>query len=305
MKGFQILALTDIHGNVKATRSLVKHLNKYSYNIDLIIIAGDLPATTSLPVMVHYMIKHPLNALSKKNYTHWVYKSKGRKSFVSKQISSIKKVLNLLSSLKIPIIYIPGNVDSYEAVKFIRHWKKTKINVLDSNSYEWLGMKIIGTGGAIIPPYYSEPICDHEYHEVDYAEKWDRVIEGTSFSSEGKVKNVDILLTHEPPQFEVEFNDKNVTKGGSQRVSEIVKKTNPKLVIFGHYHEFSLTKNVKEVTYVNPGPLACYYFAFINITPEKVEVSLNELPPAKLDSINKIYSKRTAKNVFYRSVRFV
>jgi Icc-related predicted phosphoesterase len=300
VKALLILALSDIHGNVKATRSLVEHLKAKSYIIDLIIIAGDLPATTSLAVMARYMIRHPLVAFSKKKYTHWAYKGKGRKFFVAKQISSINKVLDLLSSLNTPIIYIPGNVDSYDALEFIENWIP-KIHVLNSCPFQELDICVIGTGGALLPPHYSEPLCDHEYIETDYEEKWDNMMHKNSEI----IKNVDILVTHEPPQFEVQLKDKRVINGGSIKVSEVVRQSNTRLVIFGHYHEFSLSKKVGEVTYVNPGPLACYYYTFINYTPEKISVSLNMLPSAKLDSINKIYSKRTTKNISYRSVRFV
>ena len=301
VKALHILALSDIHGNVKATRSLVEYISTQAYTIDLIIIAGDLPATTSLAVMAKYMIKHPFSALSKKKYTHWAYKGEGRKSFVTKQISSIDEILDLLSSLNAPIIYTPGNVDSHEALRFIQNWKKATIHVLGSDQYEGLGLGIIGTGGAIIPPHYSEPLCDHEYLEADYEEKWENILQ--EYNS--KVKKVDILVTHEPPQFEVELKDSHIIKGGSRKVSSVIRKYNPRLVIFGHYHEFSLAKKIKEVTYVNPGPLACYYFTLIELTPEKIKISLNNLPSARLDSINKIYSRRTAKNISYRSLRFV
>ena len=42
VKALHILALSDIHGNVKATRSLVEYISTQAYTIDLIIIAGDL-----------------------------------------------------------------------------------------------------------------------------------------------------------------------------------------------------------------------------------------------------------------------
>jgi Icc-related predicted phosphoesterase len=301
VKAVHIIALSDIHGNVKATKSLVKYINAQSNDIDLFIVAGDLPVTTSLTVMARYMITHPFRSLSKKGFTHWVYKDKGRKYFVKNQISSIHKILDLLSSLETPIIYIPGNVDSYEALKFIASWEKPKIHILDSSPYKSQELRIIGAGGALVPPFYSEPLCDHEYHVKDYEDKWDNVIKETYDST----KSTDILVTHEPPHFEVELKNNRLLKGGSHKVSEVIKEVSPRLVIFGHYHEFSLTKITEDIAYVNPGPLACYYFASIELTKEKIKVSLNKLPPAKFDSINKIYSNRTAKNVHYSSVRFV
>ncbi len=305
MKVFRILALTDIHGNIKATSALIDHLKTQDVNFDLMIISGDLPATTPLSVMAQYMLKHPLSALSKTKYTHWVYKGTGRKKFVSKQISSIKDILGLLSTLNVPIIYIPGNVESLEAVAYISNWNKSKVHILGSEPYIEGEVQFIGVGGAIVPPFYSEPLCDHEYERMVYEKKWDRSLDSILPSINKISKKANILVTHEPPYFEVEFNDGKIIQGGSQKVSEIIDLIKPEIVIFGHYHEFSLSIKVGEVTYVNPGPLACYYYSTIEFTPEKAQVFLNKLPSAKFDSINKIYSKRTAKNVLYRSLRFV
>lgn len=305
MNTFRILTLSDIHGNIKATSRLVDQLTSHNITIDLIIIAGDLPATTSLRVMGRYMLKHPFHALSKEKYTQWVYKSKGRDYFIKKQILSIDKVLGLLSTLKSPIIYIPGNVDSFEAIEYIQGWNKGSIHILDSNPFLNLGLTIVGTGGAIKPPSYVVPLCDYEFNEIDYNSKWiDCLNVITQKISEANTK-VDILVTHEPPRFEVEINEDIKNSGGSSKVSDIVAQVTPNLVIFGHYHEYSLVKKTKGITYVNPGPLACYYYAIIDYSSEKLEVSLKKLPSSKFDSINKIYSKRTAKNVLFHSLRFV
>jgi len=84
----RILTLADIHGNKNACAKLVSLMQEKETIIDLIIIAGDLPATTSLPVMVRYMLTHPLKALSKKGYTSngTIHAYTSIESFVKKRI---------------------------------------------------------------------------------------------------------------------------------------------------------------------------------------------------------------------------
>ena len=297
MISLRILTLADIHGNKNACTKLVSLMRKEEIIIDLIIIAGDLPATTSLPVMVRYMLTHPLKALSKKGYTEWVYKGEGRKFFVHKQIESATAVLQLLDKLKAPIIYITGNVDSNEVVKTISNWKTSQMHFLSSDQVTIDFLTIWGTGGAIVANQTKVPLCDHEFTEKDFHKRWSPLLSDSS-------KKIDILLSHEAPAFEL--IDKNLKlKGGSSVISEVISKKKPKLVIFGHYHELTIFKQASNITYVNPGPLANYYYALIEITEEILQVSLNKLLPVKFDSTKIIYSNRSPINNIDRSLRFV
>jgi Icc-related predicted phosphoesterase len=293
----RILTLADIHGNKNACARLVSLMQERGTIIDLIIIAGDLPATTSLPVMVRYMLTHPLKALSKKGYTEWVYKGEGRKFFVHKQIESATAVLQLLAKLKAPIVYITGNVDSNEVVKTISNWKKSQMHFLNSDQVTIDFLTIWGTGGALVTDQTQIPLCDHEFTEKNFHKRWLPLLSDSS-------KKIDILLSHEPPAFELV--DKNLQlKGGSSLISEIISKKKPRLVIFGHYHELAIFTQASNVTYVNPGPLAQYYYALIEITGESLQVSLNKLQPMKFDSTKIIYSNRSPMNSIHRSLRFV
>lgn len=297
MISFRILTLADIHGNINACARLVTLLQKKEIIIDLIIIAGDLPATTSLPVMAQYMLTHPLKALSKKGYTKWVYKGRGRNFFVRKQIESARAVLHLLEKLKAPIVYITGNVDSNEVLKIIIDWKTSQIHFLDSNSVNIDFLTIWGTGGALTIDQARAPISDHEFTAKDFSKRWVPIIT----SSPNKF---DILVSHEPPAFEL-LSEGQYLKGGSKSISEIIEKKMPRLVIFGHYHELATFKQISNTTYVNPGPLASYHFALIEITRENLKVSLNKLQPSKLDSTRIIYQNRSPINNLHRTLRFV
>ena len=297
MISFRILTLADIHGNKKACNRLVAYLQKHKVIIDLIIVAGDLPATTSLPVMAKYMLTHPLKALSKKGYTKWVYKGGGRKFFVQKQIESSRVVLELLGQLKAPIVYINGNVDSYEVLTEIKNWNNTKIHFLDSSSVNIEFLTIWGTGGALVIDQEQVPVSDHEFSSEDFNKRLNIIL------NQSKDK-FDILITHEPPAFEF-LSEKLELKGGSARISEIIKKKTPRLVIFGHFHELAVAKQVSDTTYVNPGSLATYHYALIEITREIIEVSINKLQSSKLDSTRIIYQNRSPMDNIDEYLRFI
>ena len=297
MISFRILTLADIHGNINACTKLVTLLQEKKVIIDLIIIAGDLPATTSLPVMARYMLTHPLKALSKKGYTKWVYKGKGRNFFVQKQIESTRAVLHLLEKLQAPIVYITGNVDSKEVLKVIINWKTSQIHYLDSNSINIDFLTIWGTGGALAIDQEREPVSDHEFSTRDFEKRWLPIITNSP-------NKFDILVSHEPPAFEL-LSEGQYLKGGSKSISEIIEKKMPRLVIFGHYHELVTFKQISNTTYVNPGPLASYSYALIEITRGGLKVSLNKLQPSKLDSTKIIYHNRSPINNLHRTLRFV
>ncbi|MHA2032311.1 MAG: metallophosphoesterase family protein [Candidatus Hodarchaeales archaeon] len=302
---FRVLILADIHGNLKAAKKLVKFLKEEGEKIDLVLIAGDLPATTSLAVMARYMITHPLKALSKRNYTQWVYKGRGRGFFTKKQIKSANDVLNVLSGLNASIIYIPGNVDTFELIKELERQNRSYLNVISSGHLLKEDYFVNGVGGAIIHRLHGESLCDHEYTEEDYSEKWKETT--TLFQTEitnDLADKTNIIISHEPPLLEIVSNEKT-RNIGSEAVSTAIRTLNPELVVFGHYHEFSFVQRDERVTYINPGPLACYYYALVTINGVSVDCSLKRLQPAKFDSINKIYHKRTVENIHPSNIRVI
>ena len=73
---YRILILADIHGNTKAVSKLLSIVKKEQWLIDLVLIAGDLPETTPIGLMIQYILFHW--NLSKSKYTKWVYKEGGR-----------------------------------------------------------------------------------------------------------------------------------------------------------------------------------------------------------------------------------
>lgn len=300
MDNYRILVLADIHGNIRAVNKILSLIKKQSLEIDLILIAGDLPETTPIRLMLRYIITH--GNLSKSKYTRWVYKERGRSQFVQNQIYSVKNVLTLLSSLEVPIVYVPGNVDSHEVQQIFLNWSATDVYFLTASEVKIGSLRVLGLGGSqFTPERYPEPLCDMEFYPQDFITFQKPLYK--VFNSKKTAHYIDILLTHESPAFRY-TSTSGVNTGGSTSISEIINHINPKLTVFGHYHELSLLRKGDHTIYVNPGPLTCYYFAFLNVGEKSVHVSLKKMNPKILDIKNMIYGYRMNHTKVQRNVMF-
>ena len=251
--------------------------------------------------MIKYMITHPLNFLSKAEYTRWVYKGKGRPKFVKEQIKSTNQILNVLKSLKTPIIYVPGNVDTKEVEETIKSRNDIKIYYLDREILNFKNISILGVGGSLFTPEkYSEPLCEREYSFNDFTSRIDTINIPIKLENDFK-----ILLTHEPPSFKIKLKNR-LLKGGAPFFSDIIADKGINLSIFGHWHEFPICyKNPNtERIYLNPGPLGCYYFAIVDINNKNIEVIQHRLKAEKIDFTNIIYSIRKKSDILLKTLRF-
>ncbi|MHA1214053.1 MAG: metallophosphoesterase family protein [Candidatus Hodarchaeales archaeon] len=297
-----ILALADVHGNLKAVKALIDTISVNKLSFDLVLIAGDLPKTTPVAIMLQYMVTHPLKALSKSHYTKWVYKGSGRKKFVARQTKSVELVLQLLSKLSAPIIYVPGNVDTFEVIDYIKGVNSPDITVLEQSIVNYDNLSIIGHGGSMFTPKkYDSPLCDLEFPPKQFSEQAHKLLKAKI-----PEKNLKLLLTHEPPSFSLQTNKEELT-GGSKTVSELIKNIRPEISLFGHWHELPLSKfnSGLNIRYLNPGPLACYNYATIDISNNVISIELKKLQPSKFDSTNIIYKYRNNPNEVTESIRFV
>ncbi len=266
------------------------------------MIAGDLPATTPPLLMGQYMLTHPFRALSKNNYTRWVYKQEGRAKFVFYQTKSVEKILTILVSLEIPIVYTPGNVDCIEVLNLIEKWDLNKVYLLNSSSMNIGPVEIFGFGGSeFVPKKYSEPLCEMEFTPKVFRKKIQVLLRREKKPSNSGIK---ILLTHEPPRFNFKFLGKQIN-GGSRSINNIIRELQPKISIFGHYHEFPIIKKESKTVIVNPGPLACYNFGIIEIYHKKLRFELKKLHPMKFDSTNIIYRYRLLPSYLKESFQLV
>ncbi len=299
MNIFRILVLADVHGNINAVSKILSVIQKQSLRIDLILIAGDLPETTPILLIIQYIITH--GNLSKSKYTRWVYKGRGRPQFVQNQIKSVKMALTLLGSLEVPIVYVPGNVDCYEVQQLIKNWSASEVYFLTATTLKLGSLRILGCGGSKFSPNrYAEPLCDMEFDSNDFLTRLKPLYE---ISKNTKTPTFDVLITHESPAFR--YNTANgAISGGSASITKLINHIKPKLTIFGHYHEFAMIKKGNNTVYINPGPLTCYHFALINIEENRVKVSLKKMNPLRTDFKNIIYGYRLFSTNFNQDFRF-
>ncbi|MFW9905992.1 MAG: metallophosphoesterase [Candidatus Thorarchaeota archaeon] len=282
-----ILILADIHGNSQAVSKLISIIKKENWSIDLILIAGDLPVTTPIGLMLQYIFSH--GNLSKTKYTEWVYKGKGRNFFINRQIKSVKIILTLLSSLEVPIVYVPGNIDCYEAQQVIKTWVNSEVHFLNAEVIKLGSIQIWGYGGSeFTPKRYSEPLCDMEFFPEDFSSQMKPLF---SKRPDTIASTFNILLTHEPPAFFYK-TAKGSISGGSGELTKLIRYLKPNLVVFGHYHEFPLIKTQNNITLINPGPLTRYHFARVDIEENLTTISIKRMKPIAWDFKNIIYCNR-------------
>ena len=248
------------------------------------------------------MITHPLKFLSKTEYTRWVYKGKGRKRFVKEQIKSVNQVLDLLKKLNAPIVYVPGNVDTKEVKETLKSREDIKLHYLDGEVLNFKEISILGIGGSLFTPdKYPKALCEGEYPFEDFKRRLDSMKIPNAFENEYK-----ILLTHEPPSFEIKLKDQ-VLRGGAPFFRDIITNKEINLSISGHWHEFPVywTNPNSKTVYINPGPLGCYYFSILQIKDSHVEIKQHKLAIEKFDIINIIYSLRKESDITLKTFRFV
>ncbi|MFX0211531.1 MAG: metallophosphoesterase [Candidatus Hodarchaeota archaeon] len=274
-----ILCLADIHGNVKAVKTLVKTLKT---TFDLILVAGDLLATTIFPLMLQYISSH--FSLSRQEYANWVYKGAGRRAFEMYQLTTGREILNELKSIGKRIIFVPGNVDCQNVLDILQKEYKTSIYILDGDLISFNSFSVSGIGGAL--PFLSEKgICDGEILERDFKQKR-KLLE----SNKSPTNRFNVLITHEAPAIPALDNVIALSMCGSKELAKLLQKSPYKLVITGHYHERPGFIRIKHTTYLNPGPLARYRFSVVSVHQNQVKVNLFRLQPPISDFTNFIYS---------------
>lgn len=161
--------------------------------------------------------------------------------------------IDLLNSIDIKTLAIPGNCDPEELINEI---DKSKAINLHLKKIEMDNLIFIGIGGSNITPMNTI----FELTEDEIFESLDKTMTDNA-----------ILVTHAPPK-----NHLDIVTGfgnvGSESILKIVEKFNPRLVICGHIHE-ARGIEFKDTIFVNPGCLALGYGALIKIK-ERIEVKL-------------------------------
>ncbi len=274
-----ILCLADIHGNVKAVKTLKK---AFKVPFEFLLCAGDLLATTIFPLMVRYIGSHM--SLSRRGYANWVYNGAGRRTFERYQLITGRKILTELQSIGKRIIIVPGNVDCRNVLSILQKEFQNSLRVLDGNSISLDSFTISGIGGAL--PYLSKTgLCDGEISEKDFKRKI-TFLKHKEFPSD----QLNILLTHEAPAIPKLADITVLPQCGSKELAKIIPNSCFRLIISGHYHERPGFIQIDNTIFLNPGALARYRFSVITVHRSQINVRLFQLPPPISDFTNFIYS---------------
>ena len=264
------LLLSDVHGNVDGIKRVHRAWYNQKHKFDAIIISGDFPVTTPLSLVLSYMIKQ--HNLSRLGYSTKVYKEELRKRFIDFQINSIDSMMKYLLAFDLPIMFIPGNIETRESVQYLRKNYPSTIYLDDGYVKFQDKINIFGLGGSLD---HHGVVCDHEFSKSYYTSKCHVMAQ--------KLHSLDrndplIFLFHEPPYFTLAKNDiekmqrkakkrgysyEFTDKAGSKDFYNLITEFKPRLAINGHFHEYQGIIKTENTVIINPGALATYNYGII------------------------------------------
>jgi len=301
LSNIRLLLISDIHGNISAVKKLVNARYRDRKKIDAIVITGDLPATVPFELIMNYILNK--RNLSRVGYSIEVYQRSLRSKYVAFQIKSISVMIPMLEKLNLPIYYIPGNVETREAVEYIQK-KHSTIHFIE-NKVETINNKLnlVGLGGSLD---HLGLICDYEFREDKFNQK---VLELSNLISKPINRYPYIFAFHEPPLFtrnvsqHLELLEKEIKRkrgyyynfprnGGSSALHKLIVSFSPILVINGHYHELSGKRIINSSPVVNPGALAVYQYGIATIENHRINIKFYRIRPSPFSFINLVYNKR-------------
>ncbi|MHA1990925.1 MAG: metallophosphoesterase family protein [Candidatus Hodarchaeales archaeon] len=304
MSNLRFLLVSDLHGNVNALSKLVKTRINQTNKFSGVIISGDFPATIPFILVTEYILRW--RNFSRFGYSSEVYNGKLRNQFVNMQLQSIRKMVPLLQKFKIPLYYIPGNVETKDALYLMKK-EFTDIAYLEEKPFVINNKYIIsGTGGSL---EHLDVICDHEYTTENFNVKVNELRRKIEKEDDSLEK---IFVFHEPPRFnrnplEIEFIKEKAKKrgyiyqfpitAGSDELLKLIYDFNPIVSINGHYHEYAGKRIIKDTVVINPGPLATYNYAIMSIINRRKRNSIKtdffKIKSSGVSFINFLYQKRS------------
>ena len=296
------LLLSDVHGNIDGVKKLLRARYSQRHKFDAIIISGDFPVTTPFNLVLSYMVKN--HNLSRLGYSTKVYKEELRNKFVTYQIASIKAMMKQIQAFELPIMFIPGNVETKESITYLQEYYP-QIHYLDNDYYKFKDkINFLGLGGSLD---HHGIVCDHEFTETYFKNSCKKI--------EQKVNSLDqrdplIFVFHEPPYFTLaqadiermrkkakkrgySYDFKN--KAGSKDLLNLITNLNPRLAVNGHFHEYQGVAEVDSSIIVNPGALATYNYGIITMDVSRIKkykVEFFKIRPSPLNFTNFLYQKR-------------
>ena len=217
----KVLVGTDFHGNKEAFEAFA--LKAEEKHVDVMVICGDI--------------------------THFG------------SLQEAKNLLSLLTGLRIPILFVPGNCDPPSL---------TGVDVegarcIHGKNVAYGDLRFLGVGGSPPTPF-STPF---EMTEEKIMNTLNKAADNLSFD------RWSVLVSHAPP-----FNTKldKVFLGhhvGSRSVRRFIEERKPSVVFCGHIHEAKGEDRINGTILVNPGSARHWNYAKATFGDDiKVEFSL-------------------------------
>ena len=157
--------------------------------------------------------------------------------------TSLDDAISLLSEIKLPIFFVPGNTDPPE----LAIYENENVHSVHGKIVEFKGIKIAGVGASPPTPFESTYVLEES--------------EISKFLDE---YNPDILLTHAPPAgTKLEITWKRA-RGGSTAIAHHISRFKPPVAICGHVHEAWGYQKIGTTLCVNVGSLPHAFFLEMN-----------------------------------------
>lgn len=211
-----ILAVTDIHSSGRINQTGLSEII-IQENIDLLIIAGDL--------------------------TTW-----GR-------IKLVEKILEKFNALEIPVLYIPGNMDTPKSTDI----QLSNVTPFHNKAVMRSGIAFIGIGGSNPTPFPCPNIFSEEEINQMLETVKQTIDENTPI----------ILVSHAPPKNSEADKIRGGHHVGSVAVRNFIEKYSPLAVICGHIHESKSISEIGKTLCINPGPMIHNSGALLKVFEEK------------------------------------
>ncbi len=151
----------------------------------------------------------------------------------------LKETIELLSAIKIPVILVPGNHESYIELKEVSS-DIDNFHVLHGNSIEINQVLFIGIGCAI-------PVTPFPSWSVDLSEE-------SAWHLLSKPNSEFVFITHSPPFGCLDMLDNN-QHIGSKTIRAFIEKSKPLFTVCGHIHErWNRKSDIDGISVINAGP---------------------------------------------------
>ncbi|MFH0748923.1 MAG: metallophosphoesterase [Candidatus Bathyarchaeota archaeon] len=185
-------------------------------------------------------------------------------------LSDATQILKTLSTLDIPVLFVPGNCDpkALGAPPVIHGAENIhgRVKVVK-------GLDFIGIGGSPLGPFHTP----FEMSEIEITEILNKAYEDSQPFTQF------VLVSHSPPlNTKVDLTASGI-HAGSKAVREFVETQKPSLVLCGHIHEARGETILNETVLVNPGPAHLDLYAIVDIT-EGITVNLGRVMVKKVKS---------------------